>query len=475
MASSTKERIDPQVAKIATVLIIGALAVVFDTTIVSVALHTLAKELHSSVATIQWVSTGFLLALGIAIPLAGWAQTRFGGKRVWMFALVVFLVGSIACSLAWNAASLIAFRAVQGLGGGLMLPLLATIIVQAAGGKSLGNIMSAVSLPTALGPILGPVAGGLILGALDWRWLFWVNVPFCVVGFILAWRMLPKDSVVSKPKLDWLGFILLSPGFVGILFGLSNAGKSGGFARADVLVPLIVGLALIASFAVYAVRKGDAALVDVRLLRHRPVWSASVLLFLSGAALYGAMLLLPLYWQEVRGYDALGAGLLLAPQGIGALASRFFAGRLTDAIGAKTVAIGGFVIVALATVPFAFVTASSNQWILMAVLVVRGFGLGAVLVPLMTVAYIGLERSQVPHASIITRIVQQIGGSFGVALLAVILEGAVTKVGHGTTLADGFDVAFWWTVGFTTLGVIVALALPGHKKSIPTHATTGAA
>ena len=425
-----KDRIDPEVMKVAAVLIVGALAVVFDTTIVSVALHTLATELDSSVATIQWVSTGFLLALGIAIPLAGWAQKRFGGKRVWMFALVVFLIGSIACSLAWNAPSLIAFRAVQGLGGGLMLPLLSTLIVQAADGHGLGRIMSVVSLPTSLGPILGPVVGGLILGSLDWRWLFWVNVPFCVVGFLLAWRMLPADEPTPRAKLDVIGLLLLSPGFVSVLYGLSNAGKAGGFSRADVLVPVIAGLTLIAAFAIYAVRRGDRALVDVRLLAHRTVWSASALLFLSGASLYGAMLLLPLYWQEVRGFDALGAGLLLAPQGIGALVSRSIAGRLTDSLGARWVAIGGFALVGLSTVPFALASATTSQWWLVAVLVVRGFGLGAVLVPLMTVAFLGLDRTDVPHASIITRIVQQVGGSFGVALLAVILEGALAG---GTT------------------------------------------
>jgi EmrB/QacA subfamily drug resistance transporter len=458
-------RIDPQVAKIATVLIVGALAVVFDTTIVSVALHTLATDLDASVATIQWVSTGFLLALGIAIPLAGWGQSRFGGKRVWMFALAVFLIGSVACSLAWSAASLIAFRALQGFGGGLLLPLVATIIVQASGGKGLGNIMSVVSLPTALGPILGPVAGGLILSALDWRWLFWVNVPFCVVGLILAWRVLPNDDPGARPRFDLPGFLLLSPGLVGILYGLSNAGKADGFARLDVLVPVVAGLALVIAFVVHALRTRGAALVDLRMLRHRGVWSASALLFLSGASLYGAMLLLPLYWQDVRGFDALGAGLLLAPQGIGALVSRFFAGRLTDSIGAKWVTIGGFLIVGLATVPFAFVTATTDQWVLMAVLVVRGFGLGAVLVPLMTVAYIGLDRSEVPHASIITRIVQQIGGSFGVALLAVVLEGALAGTG-GTSPAEGFDLAFWWAVGFTAIGVVVAFAIPPKRASV---------
>jgi len=311
-----KQKVDPQVMKVAMVLIVGGLAVVFDTTIVSLALHTLANQLHTSVATIQWVSTGYLLALGVTIPLVGWAQNRFGGKRVWMFALMVFLAGSIGSSLAWSASSLIGFRVVQGVGGGVMLPLMATLVMQAAAGKSLGRTMSVVSLPAVLGPILGPVLGGVILNWLDWRWMFYVNIPFCVVGFLLAWKMLPTDPKMPRRPLDVLGFVLLSPGIVGILYGLSNASKTDGFARPDVYAPMLIGVALLLAFVIYALRRGDRALVDVRLFAHRAVASASALLFLSGAALYGAMLLMPLYFQEVRGVDALGAGLLLVPQGI---------------------------------------------------------------------------------------------------------------------------------------------------------------
>lgn len=469
--------IDPAVIKVAAVIIVGALAVVFDTTIVSVALHTMAAELHTSIATIQWVSTGYLLALGVAIPLAGWGQARFGGKRLWMFALTVFLVGSIAASLAWNADSLIVFRVVQGFGGGLELPLVSTLIVQATRGKNLGRTMSVISLPTTLGPILGPVVGGLILSAFDWRWLFWVNVPFCVVGFLLAWRILPTDAPASTAhaRLDVIGLLLLSPGFVGILYGLSNAGKSGGFTRGDVIAPVALGAAFVAAFVVYAARRGDRALVDVRLFRHRPVWSASVLLFLSGASLYGAMLLLPLYWQDVRGLDALGAGLLLAPQGLGTLSSRSMAGRLTDAVGAKWVAVAGFAIVGIATIPFALATATTNEWFLMGALVVRGFGLGAVMIPLMTVAFVGLDGPEVPHASILTRITQQVGGSFGVALLAVILDGALAAAaGSVAGAALAFDQAFWWATGFTVLAVAVSFALPGRAPRLAARGTSRA-
>ncbi|TXN31234.1 MDR family MFS transporter [Lacisediminihabitans profunda] len=461
----TKEKVDPKVMRVAMVLIVGGLAVVFDTTIVSVALHTLAIQLHSSVATIQWVSTGYLLALGVTIPLVSWAQNRFGGKLLWMFALMVFLAGSIGSSLAWSAPSLIGFRIVQGVGGGLMLPLMTTLVMQAAAGKSLGRTMSVVSLPAVLGPILGPVLGGVILNWLDWRWLFYVNIPFCVVGFLLAWKMLPTDPRMAQRPLDVLGFIALSPGIVGILYGLSNASNTNGFARPDVYGPLLAGAALLLTFVIHALRRGDSALVDIRLFTHRAVASASALLFLSGAALYGAMLLLPLYFQQVRGVDALGAGLLLVPQGIGTFFSRSLAGRLTDTLGAKWVTLIGFAIVGVATVPFAFATASTNDWILMAALLVRGFGLGAVTIPLMTAAFVGLDRSDVAHASIITRIAQQVGGSFGVALLAVILDGALAHVAASTrSVSSAFDEAFWWSIGFTFMAVVLSFALPGRAR-----------
>ena len=183
--------IDPLVWRIAFTVIVGAMAVIFDTTIVSVALNDLAHDLHTSIATIQWVSTGYLLAMFITIPIAGWAQSVLGGKRLWILALGIFLLGSLLCACAWNAPSLIAFRIVQGVGGGLMMPLMMTLIMQAASGRNIGTIMSVVTLPAAMGPILGPVLGGIILSFGDWRWLFLVNVPFCVVGAYLAHRNLP--------------------------------------------------------------------------------------------------------------------------------------------------------------------------------------------------------------------------------------------------------------------------------------------
>ena len=467
-AKPAAEKLDPAVVRTAVILIVGAMAVIFDTTIVSVALHTLAAKLDTSVATIQWVTTGYLLALGIAVPLSTWGMQRFGGKRLWMFSLAVFLLGSVGSSLAWDVGSLIGWRVVQGIGGGLMLPLMTTLIFQAAGGKSLGRLVTYVALPALLGPILGPLIGGAILTHLSWRFMFWVNVPFCVVGILLAWRYLNieatsrSDSAKSKPRLDVPGLFLLAPGTSLVLLGLANAGTAAGFAHADVVIPLVAGVALLAAFVFYAMRKRNP-LVEVRLLAKRPVASSSAVLFFSGFSLYGAMLLMPLYYQDVRGASALAAGVMLVPQGVGSILSRTIAGSNIDRFGSRAIALAGFVIVAAATVPFALAGPHTSEWQLALWMVIRGFGLGAVTMPVMVAGYIGLDKQQIPHSSVLTRTAQQIGGSFGTAVLAVILEAAIAA--HPATLADAFDVAFWWSVGFSALAVLLSLWLPGVQRA----------
>ncbi len=455
--------IDPQLKRLAWAVVVGGITVILDTTIVSVGLHELTTALDASVGTIQWVATAYLLAMFVTIPVTGWAQGRIGGKRLWLVGLTAFLVGSALCATAWSAASLIAFRALQGLGGGVLMPLMTTLIMQAAHGRNLGKLMATVSLPAALGPILGPVAGGLILHSLSWHWLFLVNVPIGVLGLVLAVRLIPADGPGRRVPLDVVGLALVSPGIVAVIYGLAQVGERGGFAHPAVLLPLIGGVGLLAAFVGWAWRRGPRALIDLRLFRHRALRASGTLLFLTGTALYGAMLLLPLYWQQVRGADALGAGLLLVPQGVGALASRTLAGRLTDAIGGRWVAVGGFAVLALATVPFALSDEHTSTVWLMAALLIRGLGLGAVVIPLMTGAFVGLERDEMPHASIVTRVAQQLGGSFGTAVLAVILVSATVGAAGLHDLAGAFDTAFWWATGFAVLASALSFLLPGRR------------
>jgi EmrB/QacA subfamily drug resistance transporter len=439
-------------------ILVGGIAVLLDTTIVSVALKTIGQELHVGTTVIQWIATAYLLALGVTVPIVGWAQRTFGAKRLWLAALAIFLAGSVASSLAWNAGSLIAFRALQGVGGGIMMPLMMTLVVQAAGGKNLARVAAVIGLPTAIGPIFGPVIGGLIAQHLHWSWLFWVNVPFCVAGLILAWRVFPKDGPLRRQPLDIVGLLLMAPGFVGVLYGMSRSESAGGFNHAQVLVPAVAGAGFLVAFALWAVRRGPAALVDVRLLRHRPLASGSAVMFLSGFGLFGGMLLLPLFFQELRGAGVLGAGLLLAPQGVGALASRLLINRLLARIGSRATVIGAFAVATLATIPFAVATSGLRTGWLMAVLVVRGMALGTVMVSVMAVTFDGLEASAVPDASIVSRVFQQVGGSFGTAVLATVV---MSRPGDP---AGSFHAAFWCAIGFTALAVLVAFWLPGGAR-----------
>ncbi len=459
---SEKLVLDPAVRRTILTVLVGGLAVLFDTTIVSVALNTLATDLKVSVATIQWVSTGYLLALGVSITLTGWAHRVLGAKRLWMMALALFLIGSILSSLAWSAGSLIAFRVLQGLGGGVLMPLMSTVVMQAAGGKNIGRIMSVVGLPAVLGPILGPVVGGLILQNLDWPWLFWVNVPFCVIGLVLAARYLPADAPAQRARLDVIGFLLLAPSLVSMLFGLSQASGSDAFRRANVFVPVVGGLVLLVLFVVWALRRGTRALLDLRLLKYRQLSSSVTVQFFAGITLYGALLLVPLYFQQVRGLSALQTGLLLIPQGLGTLAIRQYIARLSDSFGARWLVATGFLLVLVGTVPFALADENTNQIILMIGLFVRGAGMGTVTVPLMTAGFRGLSREEVPDASVISRTIQQVGGSFGTAVLAVIVAAAATSppVESGGALQRAFQHGFWWALGFTAVGVVMSLLLP---------------
>ena len=410
---------------------------------VAIALHTLAASLHSTYGAIQWVTTGYLLAMAVAIPVTGWAESRWGGRRVWMAALVLFVAGSALCALAWSDASLIGFRVLQGFAAGLIFPLMQTLAVRAAGGRASSNLIAAVSLPLALGPILGPVIGGVILNWLSWRWLFLVNVPVIAAGLVLAWRLLPADRPdrgAERARLDVTGLVLLAPALAGILLGLSNLSEDGGIGRAGVLVPLLAGIALLGAFIAWAARPGDRhPVVDVRLLRLRSLGTASAVLFTAGAAMYAGLFLLPLYYQQLHGETVLYAGLLLIPQGVGSLAARFVVGKLVARLGARLVTI-------------------ASLWLLGAALLIRGFGIGAVLIPPLSVAYQDIPVAGIPHATMNTRIAQQVGTSFGIAIVAVALQSGLA---HGA--ASAFQGAFWWAIGITVAALIPALALPAAR------------
>jgi len=297
---AASDRIEPYVWRIAGVVILGMLMSILDTTIVNVALHTLGHDLHSSISQIQWVVTGYLLALAAVIPVTGWASRRFGAKRVYLVSLVLFTAGSALCAVAGSITTLVLFRVLQGIGGGMIMPIAQLIMAQVAGPKRMGRVMGVVVMPAMLAPILGPVIGGVILQELHWSWIFLVNVPIGVIAFVLGWRMLPQTESGEAGRLDVLGLGLISTGATAIVYGLSELGSNASLTAPRVVWPLLVGIALTLAFGWHALRV-QRPLLDIRLYANRVFGAASLTTFGLGAALSGALTLVPLHYQGVRG------------------------------------------------------------------------------------------------------------------------------------------------------------------------------
>ena len=473
----TREIVAPGV-----VFILGAIMTILDATVVNVALPTLGREFRTSITTIQWVPTIYLLAFASVIPLTGWASERFGAKRVWLASLSLFMLGSLLAGLAWSVGALIAFRVVQGVGGGMIIPLGQTILAQAAGPKRMGRVMSIVGVPLLLAPIFGPVIGGAIVGAASWRWIFFVNLPVGAIALLLAVRLLPTVPMRRQVRLDVAGVALLSGGVALFLYGLAQVGSHGSFRDPVPLAALAAGLALVVGFCAHALRVPNP-LIDVRLFARRGFATAAATNFALGVALFGVALLLPLYFQIVRGTTPLETGLLLIPQGLGAAIAMPIAGALTDRIGARRVVPAGVVLALAGTAAYTQISATTAYWYLAAALLLIGAGLGATITPSMAVAYQTLERAEVPRATSAISAIQRIAGSLGTALLAVGLQRAMKAELPGfdgglaeasalaaraparfaPPLAHAFGTTFWIAFGLTALGLVVALLLPSVR------------
>src|ERR1700756_1493350 len=226
------EALDRETLIVASVVLLGAIMSILDTTVVNVAIDHLAVAFHSSLTTIQWVITGYTLALAAVIPVTGWAADRFGTKRIYMWSLVSFTVGSVLSGLAWSAGSLIFFRVLQGIGGGMIMPAVMTIMTKKAGPHRMGRVLGVLGVPMLIAPILGPILGGWLVDDVSWRWIFFLNLPIGIVAFFLALTVLERDQPQPAHRLDWLGMALLSPGLAVFIFGLAESSTYGfGSAR----------------------------------------------------------------------------------------------------------------------------------------------------------------------------------------------------------------------------------------------------
>jgi len=464
VTTTNSPRIDAYVWRISAVVIVGSIMSILDTTIVNVALATLGRELHSTIADIQWVVTGYMLSLAAVIPITGWAAQRFGAKRVYIVSLVLFTAGSALCGLATSTSELIVFRVIQGVGGGMILPIGQLMMAEAAGPQRMGRVMSVVAVPAMLAPILGPTIGGLILDNASWQWIFYVNLPIGIIAVLAALRFLPNVERGAAGRLDVRGLAMMATGLPLLTYGLAEIGVTGSFSSVKVIVPILLGVGLITAFVFHALRIPNP-LLNVRLYRRPTFSSASFAMFCLGAALFGGMILLPLYWQGVRHESVVDTGLLTAPQGLGMALVMPLAGKLTDRLGGGPLALFGVIVTTITTIPFGLIGAhTSVAWLSVAMLL-RGMGIGFAFMPAMAAAFAALDRSELPSATPQLNVLQRVGGSIGVAVLAVVLQRALIGVHTAAGAASAYGTAFWASAGLTALAIIPCVILVRAERA----------
>ncbi|HJD81758.1 MDR family MFS transporter [Kitasatospora aureofaciens] len=461
------EPLPPGLWKMGVVLALGPILALLDTTIVNVGIDSVARDLHSSMVGVQWVATGYLLAISLTMPLSGWAAGRLGARRAWLGSVVLFVLGSALCGLAWSTGSLVAFRVLQGVGGGMIQPLGQTIMVQAAGPSRVGRVMGTLLLPISLAPVLGPILGGVVLEHLGWRWMFLLNVPVGLLTVLLAARWLPTGarSELPRPRLDVTGLLLLSPGLTALVYGLSTTG--GGGAAGPVAVA--AGTVLLAAYGPHALRVGRrgerAPLIDLRLFARRGFAVATVNSFLQGAVLYSSMFLVPLYYQQVEHTGAVAAGLLLAPQALGTAVTSLLSGRIADRFAPRPLILIGIGCSLLGTLAFTQLGDGSGpaDWLVVGSLALRGVGMGITVIPGMAAVYASVEKAQVPAAAGAVNVLNRLGGALGTAVLTLVL--GQIQAGHPDHPGAAFGATFWWVLALSALSIAPAMLYPGSART----------
>jgi EmrB/QacA subfamily drug resistance transporter len=371
------------------------------------------------------------------LPMNGWLVERIGVKRLYLICFSGFTLSSALCAVSWSANSLIGFRVLQGVSGGLMAPMMQLMVARVAG-KNLVRVMSYAAVPILLGPILGPVIAGAILQHASWRWLFLVNLPVGALGIILAIFFLPNDREETKHRdLDLVGFALLSPGLVLFLHGSEHMGERIG------RITLALSLVLLAMFFKVAIRKGDRALIDLRLFKGKTFAASTVTQFMSNGISFAGQMLIPFYLIRACGRSPSATGWLLAPLGLGMICTYPWMGALTQRFGIRKVSAGGASLALAGTLPFIWL---ASHGLIVAVLActlfLRGAGLSAVGIPSISAAYASVNKRDLPMATTSLNIVQRLGGPMMTTLCATFLGWRLSLAHSHASLSSAFAAAF---------------------------------
>ena len=452
-------RVPSDVWRLAFLLAFGSLMAGLDTALVNLGLETMGRQLDAPLSTMQWVQSGYLLALAAALPLCGWLGRRLGAGRLWSWALVGFTAASCLCAFSPTAAVLIVARVLQGVSGGLLVPAGMTVLGQIAGRARMGRVIAVSSVPSILAPALGPPLGAALIASLSWRWLFLINIPVGVVGSFLALRYVPRGERADAGPLDLSSVALASVGLPLTVFGVTASVEAPG--AGSTWVCLIAGLVTLAGFVLRSLRTAHP-LIDLRVIGNREFGAAAAEVFFGGAALFGGLIVMPLYFQIQLGADVVEAGLLLMAFSVGAAVTFPVAGWLNDRFGAGVVTTVGLVVTVASTAQTAMLDAQPNLVLLEALQVVRGIGLALAGSPGVSAALSAVHHRQVPDASALVNILSRVGGALASALFVAIL--AAGPAAGGGAAAPAFRTTFWWLTGTAVVALAAAVWLMAEQR-----------
>jgi DHA2 family multidrug resistance protein len=416
------DKVDAKLLRVVFVCGLACVMAILDSTVVAVAQGTFVTEFKTTQAVVSWTVAGYMLAFATVIPITGWAADRFGTKRLFIGSVLFFMLGSLLCAIAPNIMLLIIFRVVQGVGGGMLLPLSFVILTHEAGPKRVGRLMAIGGIPILLGPIGGPILGGWLVGAYGWEWIFLINLPIGLIALVLAAITFPKDRPAPAEALDIVSVLLLPPGVTLFLAGVSSIPARGTVADRYVLVPTITGLVLVAAFVFHSFRT-DHPLIDLRLFQNRVVTHANLALLVFGAPFVGVGLLIPSYFQLVMQQTPMQSGMHLVPVGLGAVLTMPLAGAFMDKHGPGKIVLIGLptMAVGLGIFTYGVATQAAYNPTLLIGLAVMGLGIGCTTTPLSAAVLQSLAPHQVARGTTLVTVNQQVSGSIGAALMAVVL------------------------------------------------------
>ena len=455
-----RRSLDPRVS-VAVVYVAAQFMSIMDSTIVNVALPTLAREFQVPATSVELVVISYLISLAVFIPVSGWLGDRFGTKRVFLVALSVFILASALCGLAQSFVQLVVFRALQGAGGGMLTPVGMAMLFRTFPPEQRVRASGILIIPTVFAPALGPVLGGLLVDQWSWRWVFYVNVPIGLAALGFGLWFLQEHREDLPGRFDLPGFLLAGTGLPLVMYALSE-GPSHGWTAPDIITTAVVGALVLVAFVQTELRVAEP-MVPLRLLSNRLFRTAASVSVLGSAGFLGVLFLVPLFLQQARGASALSSGVTTFPEALGVLCSSQLVTRLYPRVGPRRLAAAGMLWVAGMLSLLSLVDVGTSAWVVRGLMFLIGAGMACSFVSMQAAAFATIPSSATGRASTLYNAQRQLGAALGVAILSSILAAVgptrLDAAGAPQPHLAAYQAGFLAAAGFALAAALLALTI----------------